>query len=89
MRVCVVGSGGREHALAYAAVVFNSFGPDNELRREALADAAPHMAWVAESCQRHRLAPGGFGAGIHAATDTGEITPEEGAEQIQEAYDQQ
>ena len=68
---------GREHVLPYAAVVFNSFGPDNDLRREALADAAPHMAWVAESCQRDRLAPGGFGAGIHAATDTGEITPEE------------
>ena len=68
---------GREHALPYAAVVFNSFGPDNALRREALADAAPHMAWVAESCQRDRLAPGGFGAGIHAAADTGEITPEE------------
>ncbi|WP_343894974.1 cytochrome P450 [Craurococcus roseus] len=68
---------GREHALPYAAVVFNSFGPDNDLRREALADAAPHMAWVAESCRRDRLAPGGFGAGIHAATDTGEITPDE------------
>ena len=68
---------GREHVLPYAAVVFNSFGPDNDLRREALADAAPHMAWVAESCQRGSLAPGGFGAGIHAATDTGEITPEE------------
>ena len=35
---------GREHILPYAAVVFNSFGPDNELRREALADAAPHAA---------------------------------------------
>jgi 4-methoxybenzoate monooxygenase (O-demethylating) len=68
---------GREHALPYAAVVFNSFGPDNELRREALATAAPHMAWVMESCQRGRLVPGGFGAGIHAASDTGEITPEE------------
>lgn len=68
---------GREHALPYAAVVFNSFGPDNDLRREALADAAPHMAWVAESCRRDRLAPGGFGAGIHAAADTGEITPDE------------
>ena len=68
---------GREHVLPYAAVVFNSFGPDNDLRREALANAAPHMAWVAESCQRGSLAPGGFGAGIHAATDTGEITPEE------------
>jgi len=68
---------GREHVLPYAAVVFNSFGPDNELRRDALATAAPHMAWVAEACQRNRLAPGGFGAGIHAASDTGEIAPDE------------
>lgn len=67
---------GREHALPCAAVVFNSFGPDNALRREALADAAPHAAWVAESCQRDRLAPGGFGAEIHAAADAGEIAPE-------------
>lgn len=67
----------QEHVLPYAALVFNSFGPDNELRRQALATAAPHMAWVSEACQRARLAPGGFGAEIHAATDTGEITPEE------------
>lgn len=68
---------GRDHVLPYAALVFNGFGPDNALRRRSLAAAAPHMAWVTESCQRDRLAPGGFGAQIHAAADAGEITPEE------------
>jgi cytochrome P450 len=68
---------GREHILPYAAVVFNSFGPDNELRRDSLESSKPHQAWVNESCRRDRLAAGGFGAQIHAAADTGEITPEE------------
>ena len=68
---------GRDHLLPFAAVTFNAFGPDNALRRDALAGAAPHMAWVMAQCQRDALAPGGFGAGIHAAVDTGELTPEE------------
>ncbi len=68
---------GREHLLPYAGLAFNAFGPDNELRRRALAEAAPHVAWVTEQCQRQNLAPDGFGAQIHAAADAGEITPDE------------
>ncbi|MBB5224185.1 hypothetical protein HNP73_004146 [Amaricoccus macauensis] len=68
---------GREHLLPYAGLAFNAFGPDNELRREALARAAPHVAWVTEQCRRENLAPDGFGAQIHAAADTGEITADE------------
>ena len=68
---------GREHLLAYAGVVFNAFGPPNELRRTAIERSAPHQAYVAEQCQRKNLAPGGFGACIHAFSDTGEITPDE------------
>jgi len=68
---------GREHLLPYAGLAFNAFGPDNELRRKALAEAAPHVAWVTEQCRRENLAPGGMGAQIHAASDTGEIAPEE------------
>ena len=68
---------GREHLLPFAAVTFNAFGPDNELRRQALAGVAPHLAWVTEQCRRENLAPGSFGAVIHAAVDTGELTPEE------------
>jgi len=68
---------GRDHLLPYAGTVFNAFGPDNDLRRNAIARAAPHVAWVTEQCQRDNLAPGGIGASVHAAVDTGEITGEE------------
>jgi cytochrome P450 len=68
---------GREHLIPYAGVVFNAFGPPNELRQTAIERSAPHQAYVAEQCQRPNLAPGGFGACIHAFSDTGEITPDE------------
>jgi 4-methoxybenzoate monooxygenase (O-demethylating) len=68
---------GREHLLPYAGTVFNAFGPDNDLRRKAIERAAPHVAWVTEQCQRANLAPGGIGASVHAAVDTGELNAEE------------
>lgn len=68
---------GRDHLLPYAGLAFNAFGPDNALRREAMARAAPHIAWVTEQCQRRNLHPDGLGARIHAAADTGEITHDE------------
>uniref|UniRef100_UPI003F8D8F8C Cytochrome P450 n=1 Tax=Rhodopseudomonas palustris (strain HaA2) TaxID=316058 RepID=UPI003F8D8F8C len=68
---------GREHLLPYAGLVANAFGPPNELRQTAIERSAPHQAYVNEQCQRPNLAPGGFGACIHAFTDTGEITPDE------------
>ncbi|MGH6716561.1 MAG: cytochrome P450 [Bradyrhizobium sp.] len=68
---------GRDHLLPYAGVVFNAFGPPNALRQTAIERSAPHQAYVAEQCQRDNLAPGGFGAAIHAFCDSGEITPQE------------
>ena len=68
---------GREHLLPYAGVVFNAFGPPNALRQTAIERLAPHQVYVAEQCQRDNLAPGGFGACIHAFSDSGEITPQE------------
>lgn len=68
---------GREHLLPYAGVVFNAFGPPNELRKNAIERSAPHQAYVQEQCQRENLAPGGFGACIHARVDQGDITADE------------
>ena len=68
---------GREHLLPYAGVVFNAFGPPNQLRQDAIERSAPHQAYVAEQCQRENLAPGGFGACIHARVDAGDITAAE------------
>ena len=68
---------GREHLLPYAGVVFNAFGPPNQLRQDAIERSAPHQAYVAEQCQRENLTPGGFGACIHARVDAGDITAAE------------
>jgi 4-methoxybenzoate monooxygenase (O-demethylating) len=68
---------GRENLLPYASVVFNAFGPPNELRAQAIARSAPHQSYVAEQCQRANLAPEGFGGCIHAHVDTGAITEAE------------
>ena len=68
---------GREHLLPYADLAFNAFGPPNKLRQDAIERSAPHQAYVAEQCQRHNLAPEGFGGCIHARADSGDITEAE------------
>jgi 4-methoxybenzoate monooxygenase (O-demethylating) len=68
---------GRENLLPYAGLVFNAFGPPNQLRQDAIDRSAPHQAYVAEQCQRQNLAPEGFGGCIHARVDTGDITEAE------------
>src|SRR4051812_4148873 len=68
---------GRENLLPYASLVFNAFGPPNQLRQDAIDRSAPHQSYVAAQCQRENLAPGGFGACIHARADAGDITHEE------------
>src|SRR3954449_2643362 len=68
---------GRENLLPYAGLVFNAFGPPNQLRQDAIERSAPHQAYVAEQCQRENLAPEGFGGCIRARVDSGEITEAE------------
>ena len=63
--------------LPYAATVFNMFGPDNELRRGAIAQMTPHVEWISAQCKREALADDGIGAMIHAAADAGEVTRQE------------
>jgi 4-methoxybenzoate monooxygenase (O-demethylating) len=67
----------RRHLLPWGNLVFNSFGPDNECLRKAIEGAKAATPWVFEQSRRENLSPAGFGAGIHAAADTGELTAEE------------
>ncbi len=67
----------RRFLLPYGNMVFNSFGPRNEFLAEATRDAEPVLAWVHAQSQRDALAPAGFGAGIHAAVGTGDLTETE------------
>ena len=68
---------GRHHLLPYAAMVFNAFGPPNDLRDAAFAESGPVLEWVAAACSRDALSPRGFGAQIWAAVDRGEITADQ------------
>lgn len=67
----------RRFLLPYGSMVFNSFGPDNDLLQNSLRDAEPALEWVVAQSQRSALSATGFGAQIHAAVDTKELTAEE------------
>ena len=71
-----MGDGAEEHALSYAKIVFNGFGPDNEFSRRALAGAAPHVEWVMARC-RSSMSKNGFGGEVFAAVQAGELEEEE------------
>jgi 4-methoxybenzoate monooxygenase (O-demethylating) len=68
---------GRENLLPYGNFLFNSFGPHNDLVAEGAPHAGELSAWVNAQCRREVLADGGFGAQIWAASDRGDITPEQ------------
>lgn len=68
---------GRENLMLYGRLQLNAFGPRNQLYEEAMAHSGPILEWVTSICSREALTPGGLGAQIFAASDTGEITEEE------------
>lgn len=68
---------GREHLIPYGTIAFNAFGPRNRLLEQAMAKAAAATEWVAESCKRANLKPGGWGMQVYEAADRGECSPEE------------
>lgn len=68
-----LGPEGRENLLPYGNMVFNSFGPRNEVFLESVADAQPVVQWIMDQCRRDMLTPGGFGAQVFEAMDRGEI----------------
>lgn len=66
----------------YGAMVFNSMGPDNALRRQAAALIPEIVPWIMAACARSRLRSDGMGAIIYEAADAGEITQEEAGKLI-------
>ncbi len=72
-----IGPEGRENLLPYGNMVFNAFGPENEVLRQAMRDSAAVSAWIMSQCQREALRPGGLGREVYDAVDSGEITQDE------------
>jgi cytochrome P450 len=68
---------GRENLLPYGSMVFNSFGPRNDLFEQAMANAGPVRDWIMSKCSRAALAPEGLGMHIFRAVDAGELSEDE------------
>ena len=68
---------GRENLLPYGTMVFNSFGPRNDLFNAAMANAGPVRDWIMSKCSRAALAPSGLGMQIFEAVDAGELAEDE------------
>jgi cytochrome P450 len=68
---------GRENLLPYGSMVFNSFGPRNDLFDKAMANAGPVREWIMSKCGRAALAPDGVGMKIFDAVDADELSEEE------------
>ena len=63
--------------LLYGNMIFNAFGPRNELLMRAAEKVKPVTQWIMDHCRREMLAPGGFGDMIYQAADAGEISLDE------------
>ncbi len=68
---------GRENLLPYGDHLFNAFGPANDLVEKGNHRVAELCGWVNAQCARDVLTSDGFGAAIWAASDRGDITPEQ------------
>jgi len=68
---------GRENLLPYGSMVFNGFGPRNDLFEKAMCNAGPVRDWIMSKCSRAALAPEGLGMQIFHAVDAGELTEAE------------
>src|SRR5580700_4627224 len=72
-----ISEAGRENLMPYGSMVFNSFGPRNDLFNRAMANAGPVRDWIMSKCSRAALAPNGLGMQIFDAVDAGELTEAE------------
>ncbi|MEP7242103.1 MAG: cytochrome P450 [Gammaproteobacteria bacterium] len=70
-------AGHRQNLLPYGDMVFNSFGPANELFQAAAERAAVVFPWVETEALREHLAPNGLGMILYECADAGEITEDE------------
>jgi len=77
---------GRDQLLEWAENSFNALGP---LGKQRTLDALPIMGemfgWLAETCTRERMIPGGFATTIHEAAARGDI-PEEAVVRLMAGY---
>lgn len=67
----------RDQLLPYGDMVFNSFGPPNELFQQSAIRAKEAFPWVEAEALREHLSSDGFGMVLYQCADAGEITQDE------------
>jgi cytochrome P450 len=67
---------GRECLLPFSNMLFNSFGPENDVFRRSIAASERVVKQLFARCERASLSPHGFGAQIFQAADEGRISPD-------------
>ncbi len=72
-----LGADGREQLLAYGNMIFNAFGPLNDIFHESMHAAEAVTEYIMRCCMRSELSPGGLGEDAFKAADAGDITEEE------------
>jgi len=70
---------GRENLLYYGNMVFNSFGPHNEVFANSTTQLGPVTEWIMAHCERSKISSGGMGEAIYQEVDDGAITEDEAA----------
>jgi 4-methoxybenzoate monooxygenase (O-demethylating) len=64
----------RECLLPFSNMLFNSFGPENEIFRQSIIESERVVKQLFAQCERASLSPDGFGAQIYQAADEGRIS---------------
>lgn len=64
----------RECLLPFSNMLFNSFGPENDIFRQSIAESERVVKQLFAQCERAVLSPDGFGAQIYQAADEGRIS---------------
>lgn len=67
----------RRNLLAYGNMVFNAFGPRNEIFHESMRRAEPVSDYVMRCCIRSELTDDGIGEEVYQAADAGEVSEDE------------
>lgn len=67
----------RDDLLVYGDMVFNGFGPHNDIFDHSMREAERVVDYIMGCCTRPQLTQDGLGAQVYEAADAGEITEEE------------
>ncbi len=69
--------GREEFIIKYGAMATAALGPRNWIFEKVIKDLPSVSKWIAKSCERSTLAPGGFGALLYEASDRGELSADD------------